>query len=107
MKSRALFAALALCIFSMEAPPVEAQSPHYEAHCTEPLPIFTLGEKSNPTKIQEKALCACVWQNLGGWEREVSEKIRQGKQSEISWLHTRAFPSRFMSALEKCGGIKL
>ncbi len=83
-----------------------AASP-YEAHCDEPLPVFTLGEKSNPTKAQEKALCACMWTNLGKWERETSQKYREGKESEVSWLHKQGFPSRFMSALEKCGGMKL
>ena len=79
----------------------------YEARCKEPLPTFTLGEKSNPTKAQEAALCACIWQNLGGWEREVSEKIAKGKEREVSQMHMRAFPPRFGSAIEKCGGMKL
>ncbi|MDP2630747.1 MAG: hypothetical protein Q8P56_05045 [Candidatus Uhrbacteria bacterium] len=79
----------------------------YEVRCNEPLPTFTLGEKSNPTKAQEAALCACIWQNLGGWERDVSTKIAKGRESEISQMHLRAFPPRFGSALEKCGGMKL
>lgn len=79
----------------------------YEARCKEPLPTFTLGEKSNPTKEQEAALCACIWQNLGGWERDVSTKIVTGRASEISQMHLRAFPDRFGSVLEKCGGKKL
>jgi hypothetical protein len=79
----------------------------YEVHCPEPLPVFTLGEKSNPTREQQAVLCACIWQNLGSWERRVSEKIAQGKESEVSEMHIRAFPSRFGSAIEKCGGMKL
>ena len=79
----------------------------YEAHCAEPLPVFTLGKNSNPTKAQEAALCACIWQSLGEWEREVSEKIAKRKESEVSALYMRAFPSRFGSAIEKCGGMKL
>jgi hypothetical protein len=79
----------------------------YAVHCAEPLPVFTLGKNSNPTKAQETALCACIWQSLGKWEREVSEKIAKGKVSEVSALHMRAFPSRFGSAIEKCGGMKL
>lgn len=97
----AVFAVI-LCSFITHA----AASP-YEAHCDEPLPVFTLGEKSNPTKTQEKELCACMWKNLGKWERETSQKYREGKESEVSWLHKQGFPSRFMSALEKCGGMKL
>jgi hypothetical protein len=79
----------------------------FEVRCKEPLPTFTLGEKSNPTKAQEAALCACIWQNLGGWERDVSTKIAKGRESEISQMHLRPFPARFGSALEKCGGMKL
>jgi hypothetical protein len=84
-----------------------SQATPYEVHCSEPLPVFTLGEKSTPTKDQEAALCACIWQSLGSWEREVSKKITEGKQSEVSGLHMRAFPSRFGSAVKKCGGMKL
>ena len=79
----------------------------YEAHCAEPLPVFTLGKNSNPTKAQEAALCTCIWQSLGKWEREVSEKLAQGKESDVSALHMRAFPSRFGSVIKKCGGMKL
>lgn len=84
-----------------------ASAKPYEVRCKEPLPAFTLGEKSNPTKAQEAALCACMWQNLGSWERDVSAKIAKGRESEVSQMHLRAFPPRFGSALEKCGGMKL
>ncbi len=84
-----------------------SSTPHYEAHCKEPLPVFTLGEHSSPTREQEAALCACIWQTLGAWERRVSEKIAQGRESEVSWLDMHAFPSRFGSAIEQCGGAKL
>jgi len=79
----------------------------YEVRCKEPLPVFTLGEKSNPTKAQEAALCTCIWENLGSWERRASEKIAAGKEDEVSWMHKRAFPARFGAAVEKCGGMKL
>lgn len=88
-------------------PPTSSQGLFHEVHCKEPLPVFTLGANSNPTKDQESALCTCIWNNLGRWERETSEKIAQGKESEISWLNKHGFPDRFGSALEKCGGMKL
>lgn len=84
-----------------------ANAKPYEVRCKEPLPLFTLGEKSNPTKAQEAALCTCIWENLGSWERQTSEKIVAGKESEISQLYLRAFPARFGKAVEKCGGMKL
>lgn len=79
----------------------------YEVRCKEPLPVFTLGETSNPTKTQEATLCTCIWENLGSWERRASEKITIGKESEVSQLHLRAFPARFGSTVKKCGGMKL
>lgn len=108
MKFSALFVAVTLFACSQEAVlAAVSQGQHYEAHCKEPLPVFTLGENSQPTKAQEAALCTCIWQNLGSWEREASKKIAQGKQSEVSEMHMRAFMPRFGSALEKCGGMKL
>ena len=107
-RSILIILAVILGACSQETPsPISTQGPFYEVHCKEPLPVFTLGENSNPTKDQETALCACIWKNLGKWEGETSEKIAQGKESEISWLNMHAFPARFGSALEKCGGMKL
>ena len=79
----------------------------YEAHCKEPLPVFTLGEHSNPTKDQEATLCACIWEHLGSWERRTSKKMTQGKDGEISWLYRTAFPPRLGKAIAKCGGMNL
>lgn len=108
-KLAVLLTVVVLCACSREAapPPVKSSSSLYEAHCKEPLPVFTLGEKSHPTKAQEASVCSCVWENLQGWERDTSEKIAQGKESEVSWMHMRGFMPRFGSAIEKCGGMKL
>lgn len=108
MKYKILLIAIILSGCGQESgSPVVSEGSKYEAHCKEPLPVFSLGEKSNPTKAQEAALCSCVWKNLKGWEREVSKKFSEGKQSEISEMHMRAFPPRFGSAIEKCGGMNL
>lgn len=80
---------------------------HLEIHCREPLPVFTLGENSNPTPEQQAALCSCIWQNLGQWAQEASRKIVEGKESEVSALDMRAYPARFGSTLKQCGGMKL
>lgn len=109
MKIQHVLVALALCGCSNSestSSPTTDGTP-FEAHCSEPIPAFTLGEKSNPTKEQQMALCACIWKNLGSWERRVSKKITQGKESEVSEMYIRAFASRFGSAIEKCGGMKL
>ena len=40
--------------------------------CDEFIPVFTLGENSNPTKIQREKLCLCIWEKFptNSWERE-------------------------------------
>ena len=70
--------------------------------CKEPLPEFTLGPSSNPSEAQLSKLCACVWAKLpeGGWEREVSTKIRNGE--DAGWRE-RGFIPRFGAALDACG----
>ena len=75
--------------------------------CPQPLPEFTLGEKSNPSKTQVQQLCACIWNKLpdGGWEREAAILISQGK--DPGFLKRNGFISRFGEALEVCGGYKL
>jgi hypothetical protein len=84
-----------------------ADSSLYEAHCNEPLPVFTLGENSNPTKEQEAALCACIWNGLAQSDRVTSENIRQGKESQVFASELQAFMGHFGDVLEKCGGMKL
>jgi hypothetical protein len=44
---------------------------------------------------------------LGEWERNAAQKIAQGKESEVSAMERRAFPTRFGKALEACGGMTL
>jgi hypothetical protein len=97
---------LCACGHKTEAP-LASSGPPYEAHCKEPLPVFTLGVNSHPTKEQESLLCSCVWENLHGWERDTSEKISQGKESEVPEMYLRGFPSRMGSAIKKCGGMNL
>jgi hypothetical protein len=74
--------------------------------CREPLPEFTLGAHSNPSAAQLATLCACVWSKLpeGGWEREVSTKIRKGE--DPGW-RGRGFIPRFGAALDACGARSL
>lgn len=99
MKLKVLFVLAIFLVGCGDEIPLPTIGSQYEAHCKEPLPVFTLGEYSNPTKAQEEKLCACIWESLSGWEREVSEKISQGKESEVSAMHLRAFPPRFGDAI--------
>jgi hypothetical protein len=75
-------------------------------NCAEPLPIFTLAEKSNPSNSEVKKLCACIWTSFsdGGWEQKISEKIRAGVNPGPD---VNEFIPRFGEALKKCGGQKL
>ncbi len=74
--------------------------------CKEPLPEFTLGAASNPSDAEIAKLCSCIWSKLpeGGWEREVSAKIRKGE--DPGW-RGRGFVPRFGAALDACGGRNL
>lgn len=71
--------------------------------CKEPLPQFTLGATSNPSDAELAKLCACIWSKLpeGGWEREVSAKIRRGE--DPGWRR-HGFAPRFGAAVDACGG---
>jgi hypothetical protein len=77
-----------------------------EVVCAEPLPIFTLGEKSNPTDLQVKELCSCIWGRFpkDGWEQRTSQLIRNNQ--EPGW-RGQALISRFGDALKGCGGMNL
>ena len=56
---------------------VFAQPLNLSFQCEEPLPEFTLGPYSNPSKDEIERLCSCIWNQFpeNGWERKVSEKI--------------------------------
>jgi hypothetical protein len=79
----------------------------YVVRCTsEPLSEVTLGPASRPSRQQETELCACIWGSLGSWERRTAEQLAQGRESEVSALNLAAFPARFGSAVERCGGME-
>jgi hypothetical protein len=86
--------------------PSFAEAP-YQAQCTQPLPEFTLGEGSHPTKDQEAALCACIWSSLNQPDKATSQDIRERKLTDASSPEVQTFTRHFGDALEKCGGMKL
>jgi hypothetical protein len=49
--------------------------------CGQPLPEFTLGPNSSPSKREVEQLCKCVWSKFpeNRWERRTSAKIRAGE----------------------------
>ena len=71
--------------------------------CKQPLPEFTLGPYSNPSKDELKRLCGCIWNQFpeNGWERRVSEKLVNGE--DPGW-QVQGFLPRFGKAIEQCGG---
>lgn len=77
-----------------------------EVVCAEPLPIFTLGENSNPSPKQIKTLCSCIWNKFpaDGWERTTSRLIRTNQ--DPGW-RGKALVSRFGDAMKTCGGMHL
>lgn len=86
--------------------PIQEMEP-FVVRCHEPLPEFSLGEDSNPNETQVAELCACIWDNLGNWERRAAQAISEGRESDVSALNMRALPSRFGTAVKRCGGMDL
>jgi hypothetical protein len=74
--------------------------------CSEPLPIFTLRENSNPSKTQVQKLCKCIWDSLpeGGWERDAATKARNNQKPNS---RLGDFIPKFGESLKKCGGYQL
>jgi hypothetical protein len=76
--------------------------------CQQPLPEFTLGEKSNPTDEQVTRLCQCIWDNLGTWEKRVAVALSKNESPTEPLpspeLNKYAFINRFGEAYTKCGG---
>lgn len=74
--------------------------------CSQPLPIFTLGENSSPSKPQVQELCSCIWKSLpeGGWERDTAKKARDNYRPNP---RLNEFIPKFGESLKKCGGYKL
>jgi hypothetical protein len=74
--------------------------------CSEPLQVFTLGEKSNPKQEQVKELCSCIWNKFpaDGWERRTSQLIRNNQ--DPGWRGTGLI-SRFGEAFKSCGGMNM
>ena len=101
------FFLISACENSTEPPAENANTEPFIVRCDNSIPEFSLGPASNPSKDDVSQLCACIWENLGSWEREVAKAATEGREGDISDLHMRAFPSRFGSAVEKCGGMDL
>lgn len=103
----AVLAVTVLAACSGNSPPESSAGVGHVVRCAESLPEFTLGPASKPTEAQEVALCTCVWERLGSWERRTAEQIARGRESEASSLNLRAFPARFGAAIDECGGMNL
>jgi hypothetical protein len=107
IKTRLLVFVAACAFMALAMVRCFADSPHYEAYCKEPIPVFTLGKNSHPTVDQESGLYTCIWNGLSQSDRATSANIRQGKESQVSQSELQAFLPRFGKILEKCGGMKL
>lgn len=78
-----------------------------EIQCKEPLPAFTLGRESRPSEERIYNLCSCMWEDFSEWEKNVSQAIAEGRDSETPTLEQYAFPASFRRAVKKCGGMDL
>ena len=102
-----LFFCLIFASCGAETESIGAPDEPFVARCEKPMPEFTLGRSSNPTDEQVAELCDCIWNNLGGWEKESSRAISEGRETDVSALNMAAFPSRFGRAVQNCGGMDL
>jgi hypothetical protein len=101
----------AVYLWLFAPPQVAAQSAvtgePFVVTCSQPVPEFTLGAESHPSKAEVANLCTCVWNKLGSWEKDAARAISQGREGEVSALNKAAFPSRFGKAVRECGGMDL
>ena len=79
----------------------------YVVVCPQPIPEFTLGANSNPSKEDVKRLCACIWGRLNSREKEVARVMATGQGDDVTELKVRDFASRFGRVVEGCGGADL
>jgi len=81
--------------------------------CEQKLPEFTLGPYSDPSQKELNTLCECVWGHMGGWARETSIAIVEGRamvegrSKKTSEMLKQVFPSRFGGLMQACGAGKL
>jgi hypothetical protein len=63
---------------------------------------------SYPSEAEvQQRLCACIWENLKGLEKDTARALAEKRTGEVSALNMRAFSSRFGSRLKECGGMEL
>ncbi len=94
-------------IYMAVSPATPSTADPFVVKCSEPIPEFSLGRNSHPTKTQVQQLCGCIWNRMNKWERETSRAIVEGREREVSYIHMRAFPSRFGQRVKECGGYGL
>ena len=95
-----------LWLFEKPDAPVASSNP-FVVVCPEPIPQFTLGPQSHPSKSQVNDLCACLSTKLVGWEKETAQAIAQRREADVSALNMAAFPTRFGVRIRDCGGMDL
>ena len=94
-----------LWIFSQTAVLITDESRSFT--CSEPLPEFTLSRQSNPSDGEIGKLCTCIYETLNENDREISEAIANGRESDVSATALQRFVPRFGAALRSCGGYEL
>ena len=73
-------------------------------NCEVPIPEFTLGYDSDPNKSEIEALCSCIWEKMSAKEKEISKKIQNNHQNEITKDMIQKFTYNFGNIVENCGG---
>lgn len=89
-----------------EAPQVIAGEP-LVVGCGEALPEFTLGRNSDPSGLEVKALCSCVWEELNSSQRTIAGQVVEDGGASLPEAALRAFATEFGETLRQCGATEL
>lgn len=73
-----------------------------QLRCDQEMPALHLEGGASLTRKQADALCLCVWDKLGNWDRSLAAMFLAGREREVSAVHRRAFPGRFDGFVKEC-----
>ena len=73
--------ALLLCAACSEQAPPGAADGTYTVSCQEPIPEFRLSAPESPSAAEIEALCRCIWELMGDWERNTAIAYVEGRDA--------------------------
>lgn len=84
-------------------PPIDKPvSTDFLIKCEQPIPEFTLGGDTVLSSARKEEICACIWNSLEDWAKEISIPIVNNQEESISETKLRLFIGEFRRKLEAC-----